>query len=674
MIEMAIIYRCLIIFCLLIGIVSCSSYDNIETFKYNQNILLSGVVTTIPKLSEDKLEVSFHSYKYGDILLKIDKDYQHFIIPANKLQLEAKLYKPYEYDNIAAFNYSDYLDHKHIVALGSIVKNSKIKYNGIAFSYLPERIRYYLYQHLEDNLKSYQLKSFVLALLIGDKDFNNVQQNLLISSGTSHLMVISGLHIGLLALLAYILFRGLWSLSPRLSDKLPAQYIGVIFSVFIAFVYSLLAGFSLPTQRALIMLSVVALLWLLKKKISLIRCLIIAFTIILILDFRAIYSVSLWLSFLAVAALIVIGVLLQQYKSKLASTLLAQFYLAIFLIPISTYFFGSFSLVSILANIVAIPLVSFIIVPLLLFCLLISFIGIKLWVLPIFFLNLLYSYLEFLTDHIGLINYWSNFSILSLLIVIIGIFLVIFPFAKPIRILGLVMCLVFFQSTENQAQKYNYFQLHIFDTKKIMALVQNLDKSLLYIDADNLQNKYIISNILKNYMKANGLKEINYLIIVGNQKSINLKHINSILQVKKIVSNIDSASKLIKCDYSNNFLLTTKLSVKFLAVESSCLINLGYKNHQFLLMNKDSLLQQQKIYNLYSRVINPDIIISATLLDPLFLKLEPQYLIYSSTIPFKKLSLGNYNIRVFDTYANGAITITLNSEDKLNIVSQLKKY
>lgn len=66
-------------------------------------------------------------------------------------------------------------------------------------------------------------------------------------------MVISGLHVGLLA---FIAFRGLWSLSPRLCRNLPAQYIGVITSVIIAFIYSLLAGFSLPTERALIMLLV----------------------------------------------------------------------------------------------------------------------------------------------------------------------------------------------------------------------------------------------------------------------------------------------------------------------------------------------------------------------------------------------------------------------------------
>ena len=191
-------------------------------------------------------------------------------------------------------------------------------------------------------------------------------------------MVISGLHIGLLAFIAFLIFRGVWSLSPKLCRKLPAQYIGVTSSVIVAFSYSLLVGFSLPTQRAVIMLLVVVVFWLVKKRISIVRSLFIAFVVILLLDFKSVYSAGLWLSFSAVALLVIISILLQQYKSKLVHFLIPQVYLTIFLIPISVYYFDSFSAVSILANIVAIPLVSFVILPLLLFCLVISFIGLKL--------------------------------------------------------------------------------------------------------------------------------------------------------------------------------------------------------------------------------------------------------------------------------------------------------
>ncbi|MDE5016801.1 competence protein, partial [Francisella tularensis subsp. holarctica] len=76
--------------------------------------------------------------------------------------------------------------------------------------------------------------------------------------------------------------------------------------------------------------------------------------------------------------------------------------------------------------------------------LLLSFIGINLWLLPMIFLKLLVAYLSFLSNYEGFISYWSYFSFFSLVIIIIGIILVIFPISKPLSILGLAMCLVFF--------------------------------------------------------------------------------------------------------------------------------------------------------------------------------------------------------------------------------------
>ena len=119
--------NCLLIILLFISISSCDSYQNIEKFKYNQEVSLSGIVSTIPKQKDDKLEFVFHTFKYGDVLLKADKSYRHYLIPANELTLLAKIYKPHEYDNTNAFNYSQYLEHNYIVALGNIKNGSRIK-------------------------------------------------------------------------------------------------------------------------------------------------------------------------------------------------------------------------------------------------------------------------------------------------------------------------------------------------------------------------------------------------------------------------------------------------------------------------------------------------------------------------------------------------------------------
>ncbi len=556
-----------------------------------------------------------------------------------------------------------------------MVDNTEIIYKGTASLYLPERIRYYLFNKLEKDLQGNELKPYILALLIGDKEFSQSQQNLLISSGTSHLMVISGLHIGLLAFIAFVLFRGLWSLSPRLCRKLPAQYIGVIASVIVAFIYSLLAGFSLPTQRALIMLLVVAILWLFGKRISIVKSLSIALGIIVLVDFESIYSVSLWLSFSAVMLLVIISIVLQQYKSKLAKTLLAQIYLAIFLVPISVYYFGGFSIISVLANIVAIPLVSFVIVPLLLVCLLLSYVGLSFWIVPSLVIKLLIAYLSLLTSYAGFIEYWSYFSFFSLIIIILGIILVIFPFSNSVRLLGLALCLVFLQSSENTSQKNQYFQIHIFDTKNQIILAEENDQNILYISAKNLANDYVLSNTLGSYLSVVGVKQISYMIVVdADADSFNSDFIRQIVPIKTIITNLKTEKPFQKCSYKNSFNLSQNTKVKLLSNGTSCFISIKYNNEEFLLIDNSNAKNQQQIYILYNRIINPSIVISPLVIDNKFFKHNSEYLIYISDQLLNPQTYKNTNISVFDTYTNGAITITVDNDGNLKIRSLFKKY
>ncbi|GAB4221765.1 MAG: hypothetical protein Kow0076_0400 [Francisella sp.] len=665
----------LLIIAIVIGFLgNCYCYETIEHFKYNKNILLTGVVTEIPVRKDNQYEFVFHSYKYGDILLKSDISYYHYLIPANKLEIEAKIYKPHEYDNLVSFNYAKYLEHKNIVAVGKVIKNSDISYKGLSILYLPERFRYYLYDYLQSKLKDYKQKDFAIALLIGYKNFSKFQQSILINTGTSHLMVISGLHVGLLSLIAFILFRGIWSFFPSLCRYLPAQYIGVISSVIVAFIYSLLAGFSLPTQRALIMLLVVAILWLFGKRISIIKSLLFAFVIILLLDFKSVYNIGFWLSFSAVALLVVISIILQLYKSKLGKTVLSQIYLAIFLMPISVYFFDGFSASSILANIIAIPLVSLLIVPLLLLSLFLSFLGINLWFLPMLLLHLLINYLNFLTYYVSFINYWSYFSFFSLAIVIGGVFLVIFPFSKSFRILGLVMCLIFFQHSQDSSKKYKFFQISIFDTKNQMVLIQDEGKNLLYTSAINLDNQYVIDNILSHYLKLHNIGLIDYLIIVDdNHKKINLNFIRSVAKVRTIITNLHTSENVKKCNYDNNFKLNNA-SIKLLSNDNSCFVSLNYRGKEFLLTDNSSNKYQRNIYALYNRVINPYIIITPTIINSKFINKKVSYIVYVSDKPFDEEYLQKHKIKIIDTYANGLININIDRKGALIIRSQLKFY
>ena len=670
-------YRFLFLIIFALISTGCNSHNDIEDHKLNQNIILNGTVSTIVNNQDGIYKFIFHSNKYGDILLTADSSYTRYLTPANKLQLKAKIHKPHEYENIDAFDYANYLENQNITAIGYVIKKSQVKFEGTSVWYLPQRLRYYLSGYIKQQLTNNKAKPLALALLIGEKDFSDSQKQLFLESGTSHLMVISGLHIGLLALIAFVIARFTWSLSPRLCRKSPAQNIAVIFSITIALIYSLLAGFGLPTQRALIMLSVVGVFWFLRKRVSILRSLVIAFVLILLFDFNAISSPGLWLSFSAVLFLVFVGVLMQS-SSKWFVTLSTQLYLSILLIPVSVYFFGGFSAISVVANIVAIPLVSFIIVPLLLLCLVLSFVGIHLWVLPSLFLGALESYLEFLVSHVGLVEYWSYFSSVSLILVVLGLFLILLPISKSLRFLGLGLCLVFFQSSENISKENKDFNIHIFDTASDMVLVQNHGKNLLYISNSGLSDKFTITNSLSAYLKYAGVSQLDNVIVTGrgNQK-IDTLMLDSIVPIVNIVTNLNSDLPVKECNYKNSFdLLDAR--VRLFGLDNGCFIAIDKSDDETLILADISQSQLVEFDSTYSRMVSPKILISSNEIAKDFLNdTSLKYFVYSSEeLPddsyFKMLQ--GLGIKTMDTYNNGAISINISSDSELSIYSQLKDF
>jgi competence protein ComEC len=119
-----------------------------------------------------------------------------------------------------------------------------------------ETIRAQFKQHLS----AFRFEPILRALVIGDRsDINSPTWQVLQKTGTVHLMAISGLHIGLIAGFVFALARFLWSRFPGLCMYIAAPRAAAMAAMLVAVGYAALAGFSLPTQRALVMLMVVML-------------------------------------------------------------------------------------------------------------------------------------------------------------------------------------------------------------------------------------------------------------------------------------------------------------------------------------------------------------------------------------------------------------------------------
>lgn len=218
-------------------------------------------------------------------------------------------------------------------------------------------------------------RGVLVALVVGDQAaIPKDQWAVFRQTGVTHLMSISGLHVTLIAAMFAFCVGGLWRRVPALALRLPAQKAAVLAGVLAAGAYVLLAGCGVPAQRTLYMLVVAALALWLGRGTGALRVMTLALLLVLLIDPWAVLSAGFWLSFGAVGALLLMARGLPGRGGRwhwLMNWLRAQWAVTLFTLPMLLGLFGQFSLVSPLANAVAIPLVSLVITPLaLLFALL----------------------------------------------------------------------------------------------------------------------------------------------------------------------------------------------------------------------------------------------------------------------------------------------------------------
>ncbi len=233
---------------------------------------------------------------------------------------------------------------------------------------LRERIRSALAAQSADR----ELLALVTALAIGDTAaMTGEQWRIFAATGTSHLVAISGLHVTLFAWMVSGASRLLWRTArplQRLRREAFAQPVGVL----AAFGYSLLAGFSIPTQRTVLMLAVVAAARLSGRVLRSVDVLGLACIGVLLLDPFAPLDTGFWLSFGAIAALMLHErVAVPRTAARLAArpgllrrTLHEQLWIGAALAPLTLLLFGTVSIAGWLVNPPAIPVFSFVLVPL----------------------------------------------------------------------------------------------------------------------------------------------------------------------------------------------------------------------------------------------------------------------------------------------------------------------
>ena len=206
--------------------------------------------------------------------------------------------------------------------------------------------------------------ALVTAMAVGDQGgIDAAQWHILRATGTAHLVAISGLHVSIVAGLAGVLAGGLWRRIPALALRLPAQRAAICAAALAALAYATLAGFGVPVTRAVLMVLIASAALLCARRLPARHVLVLALGGVVIYDPWAVLAAGFWLSFGAVAALVLVLAGRREAPSRVGGLVRAQWGISLVTAPLLLSLFGAVSLVAPLANLVAIPLVTVAVVP-----------------------------------------------------------------------------------------------------------------------------------------------------------------------------------------------------------------------------------------------------------------------------------------------------------------------
>ncbi len=288
------------------------------------------------------------------------------LITGERWGLIVRLKQPHGFSNPGGFDYEGWLFQKDIRATGYVRNSERNRIlSGSDGPFSIQRWR----QDIRDKinrLSSDPVGAALLnALVVGDRSGINRQQwEIFTNTGTNHLIAISGLHIGIIAGLAFFMARRSWVLSQGLILWLPASHAAAICALIAASIYAAMAGFSVPTQRALIMLVVFTGGYLLRRPPRPYRALSLALLLVVIWDPLVVLSPGFWLSFTAVAAIFYGFAGRIRAVGWVRRWGRVQWFVSLALAPVLLAMSLHVSLLAPLINLVAVPLFSFFVVPL----------------------------------------------------------------------------------------------------------------------------------------------------------------------------------------------------------------------------------------------------------------------------------------------------------------------
>ena len=208
---------------------------------------------------------------------------------------------------------------------------------------------------------------YVRALALGDtRALDETDWSRLRAAGLTHLIAISGFHVGLVAGFFALIGAAVWWLFPGLCRWMPRPFAAGLGAILGACLYAALTGFAVPTLRTAVMIAALVAARCLRRRQRLADTLALGCIVLLLLDPLAVLGAGFWLSFAGVAWLLWCLPADQGPRrwAMLHGFLAAQAVATLGLLPLTVLLFGQASFAGPVANLAAVPWWSLVVVPL----------------------------------------------------------------------------------------------------------------------------------------------------------------------------------------------------------------------------------------------------------------------------------------------------------------------
>lgn len=485
-----------------------------------QDVLLTGTIADVPEQRLDGLRFLFdvdHPQFHGRLRLAWYAENTPELRAGERWQLLVRGKRPHGFSNRNGFDYEQWLFAQRIGGTGYVrvaSDNRRLRENAW---WQPNGWRQTVRDAIQSALPDSPTMGLVQGLAVAYTAAIPQQQwKVFRDTGTVHLLAISGLHITMVAGLGIIPVWLLWRLFPVLYLWMPRRIAAGVVGGILASGYALLAGFNIPTQRTLLMLLVVlaGLLW--RRHIPFSMTLAVALLLVLLLDSLAPLTVGFWLSFLSVGLLASLG--MRQWRVGKSTVVWVQLVLSIGLLPLTAGFFGMVSLGAPLANLLAIPLVTFVVTPLVLLGILVFTVmpglAASVWSVAAELLEGLLWALEWVAAIPFSAVAVPLVPLVWLVVALLGFGLLCLPRGMPGRWLGGVLLLPMFLY-QPPLPDWGAFRLTVLDVGQGLAsVVQTARHTLVFDTGPKTSDSFDTGElVLLPWLQGQGIRHVDRLVL-----------------------------------------------------------------------------------------------------------------------------------------------------------------